>query len=98
MRTRDRCLLLESDSKLTSMRSAEPLLLRNPKRERRGDARRTRRNDAPTAFHRRLPSYAPTRVVDAPELAAAFGASTLTVKDESHRLNMPSFKILGASW
>jgi len=31
-------------------------------------------------------------------LAAAFGVSALTVKDESRRLNMPSFKILGASW
>jgi len=36
--------------------------------------------------------------VDAPDLAAAFGVSALSVKDESHRLNMPSFKILGASW
>jgi diaminopropionate ammonia-lyase len=80
------------------MPSAEPLLLRNPKRERRGDARRARRSDAPTAFHRRMPGYAPTRVVDAPDLAAAFGVSSLTVKDESLRLNMPSFKILGASW
>jgi diaminopropionate ammonia-lyase len=26
------------------------------------------------------------------------GVSALTVKDESYRLNMPSFKILGASW
>jgi diaminopropionate ammonia-lyase len=57
-----------------------------------------RSGDAPTAFHRRLPGYAPTPVVDAPALAAALGASELSVKDESHRLGMPAFKILGASW
>ena len=50
------------------------------------------------AFHRRLPGYAPTPVVDAPGLAAALGVSKLSVKDESHRLGMPAFKILGASW
>ena len=50
------------------------------------------------AFHRRLPGYAPTPVVDAPGIAAALGVSTLSVKDESHRFGLPAFKILGASW
>jgi diaminopropionate ammonia-lyase len=49
-------------------------------------------------FHRRLPGYAPTRVVDAPALASELGLTSLTIKDESHRLGLPSFKILGASW
>ena len=44
------------------------------------------------------PGYAPTRVVDAPALAAELGLAPLSVKDESHRLGLPSFKILGASW
>jgi diaminopropionate ammonia-lyase len=49
-------------------------------------------------FHRRFPGYAPTRVVDAPALAAELGLAGLSVKDESRRLGLPSFKILGASW
>jgi diaminopropionate ammonia-lyase len=52
----------------------------------------------PRAFHRRLPGYAPTPLVDAPALAAALGAGRVVVKDESSRLGLPAFKILGASW
>src|SRR4051812_42220912 len=54
--------------------------------------------DAPRAFHRRLPGYVPTPLVDAPALAAELGLARLWVKDESSRLGLPSFKILGASW
>jgi diaminopropionate ammonia-lyase len=79
------------------MPSAEPLLFLNPSREPRGP-RQSGGEDAPVAFHRHLPDYAPTRVVDAPDLAATLGLSAISVKDESHRLTMPSFKILGASW
>jgi diaminopropionate ammonia-lyase len=53
---------------------------------------------APLAFHRRLPGYAPTRLVDAPSLAALLGVGKVWVKDESARLGLPAFKILGASW
>jgi diaminopropionate ammonia-lyase len=78
------------------MRQAAPVLLVNPGR--RHDAALLR-PDAPSApFHRRLPGYAPTRVVDAPGLAAELGLASLSVKDESQRLGLPSFKILGASW
>lgn len=49
-------------------------------------------------FHRKLPGYAPTPLVDAPELAAYLGVGKLWVKDESLRLDLPSFKILGAAW
>jgi diaminopropionate ammonia-lyase len=49
-------------------------------------------------FHRRLPGYAPSPLVDAPSLAAELGLGGVWVKDESSRLGLPSFKILGASW
>jgi len=52
----------------------------------------------PRAFHRRLPGYAPTPLVDAPRVAAALGVRRALVKDESRRLGMPAYKILGASW
>jgi diaminopropionate ammonia-lyase len=50
------------------------------------------------AFHRSLPGYAPTPLVDAKACAAALGVGRVLVKDESSRLGLPSFKILGASW
>lgn len=49
-------------------------------------------------FHQRLPAYAPTPLVEAPSLAQRLGVSHVWVKDESRRLGLPSFKILGASW
>lgn len=52
----------------------------------------------PRDFHRRLPGYAPTPLVEAPGLAADLGIGRLWCKDESARLGLPSFKILGASW
>jgi diaminopropionate ammonia-lyase len=60
------------------------------------------RNDsvAPSAreFHRRLPGYAPTALVDLPSLALELGVGRVLVKDESSRLGLPAFKVLGASW
>jgi len=53
---------------------------------------------APLDFHRRLPEYAVTPLVDAPGLAGALGVGKVWVKDESWRLGLPAFKILGASW
>ncbi|GAA3994621.1 diaminopropionate ammonia-lyase [Deinococcus rubellus] len=50
------------------------------------------------AFHRALPGYAPTPLVCAPALAAALGVQIAWVKDESSRLGLPAYKILGASW
>ncbi|MBG6092383.1 pyridoxal-phosphate dependent enzyme [Actinomadura viridis] len=49
-------------------------------------------------FHRALPGYAPTPLAEAPELAAELGVERVFVKDESARLGLPTFKILGASW
>jgi diaminopropionate ammonia-lyase len=49
-------------------------------------------------FHRRLPGYTPTPLVEAPHLAASLGLGRLWIKDESCRMGLPAFKILGASW
>lgn len=53
--------------------------------------------DAP-AFHRTFPGYAPTPVRELPDVARVLGVATVAVKDESERLGLPAFKILGASW
>ena len=53
---------------------------------------------APLDFHRRMPGYAVTPLVDAPGLADSLGVGKVWVKDESWRLGLPAFKILGASW
>jgi len=54
--------------------------------------------ESPLEFHRRLPGYAPTPLVEAEGLARQLGVGKLWVKDESSRCGLPSFKILGASW
>lgn len=54
--------------------------------------------DAPLAFHRRLPGYQPTPLVELPALARQLGVGRLWLKDEAQRLGLPSFKILGAAW
>ncbi|MGH2946482.1 MAG: pyridoxal-phosphate dependent enzyme [Solirubrobacteraceae bacterium] len=53
---------------------------------------------APLDFHRSLPGYAPTPLVESPAAARALGVERVLVKDESSRLGLPSFKVLGASW
>ena len=50
------------------------------------------------AFHRALPGYAPTRLINAPTLAAELGVAHVVVKEESLRIGLPAFKILGASY
>ncbi len=50
------------------------------------------------AFHRRMPAYQPTLLLDAPLLAAKIGVGRLLIKAETRRMGLPSFKILGASW
>ena len=50
------------------------------------------------AFHRALPGYAATPLRELPSLAAECGVGGLLVKDESARLGLPAFKVLGASW
>lgn len=57
---------------------------------------------APTAevraFHAGLPGYAPTPLTEVPAIAAELGVGRVFVKDESARLGLPAFKVLGASW
>ncbi len=52
----------------------------------------------PLVFHRKLPGYAPTPLVDCPKLASRLGVGRLLIKSEISRLGLPAFKILGASW
>jgi diaminopropionate ammonia-lyase len=49
-------------------------------------------------FHRSLAGYEATALVELPELAADLGVGRVLVKDESSRLGLPAFKVLGASW
>ena len=53
---------------------------------------------ADPAFHPSLPGFATTPLRPAPKAAQRLGVRSVLVKDESQRLGMPSFKILGASW
>lgn len=64
-----------------------------------GRAWRTRAlRESPIDFHRSLPGYARTPLVALPELAEELGIASVLVKDESQRLGLPAFKILGASY
>jgi len=58
------------------------------------------RDSGPDAleFHRSLPGYAPTELLEAPGIASSLGVDRVWIKDESERFGLPSFKILGASW
>lgn len=49
-------------------------------------------------FHASLARYAPTPLHDVDALATELGVGRVLVKDESSRLGLPAFKILGASW
>jgi diaminopropionate ammonia-lyase len=52
----------------------------------------------PRDLHRTLPGYAVTPLHAMESLAADLGLDGIWVKDESWRLDLPSFKILGGSW
>jgi diaminopropionate ammonia-lyase len=53
---------------------------------------------SPRAFHASMAGYAPTPLRHAPHAARRLGVAEVLVKDESERLGLPSFKVLGASW
>jgi len=57
-----------------------------------GIARMTR------AFHRRIPGYQVSPLKSLPRLAALLGLGGVWVKDESFRLSLSSFKVLGGSF
>jgi diaminopropionate ammonia-lyase len=73
----------------------EPVLVRE---RRPGEVEVATRSDAPRRFHASMPGYAPTPLRRAAHSAARLGVAEVVVKDESARLDLPSFKILGASW
>jgi diaminopropionate ammonia-lyase len=52
----------------------------------------------PMAFHTRMAGYRATPLTTARHLPGHLGHHAVHVKDESHRLGLPAFKILGASW
>jgi threonine dehydratase len=49
-------------------------------------------------FHKRLPGYCPSSLIQLPQVAEDIGVGSVYVKYEGNRLSLPSFKILGASW
>jgi diaminopropionate ammonia-lyase len=59
---------------------------------------RTTSPSTPRAFHRTLAGYDRTPLTPLPSLAAELGVGHVFLKDESRRLGLPAFKILGASW
>lgn len=49
-------------------------------------------------FHRQIPGYRPSPLRNLSHLAAMLGIDSIWVKDESVRLNLNSFKVLGGSF
>ena len=52
----------------------------------------------PFLFHQKLPGYKITPLISLKKLANNLNIGNIWVKDESNRLELPAFKILGASW
>ena len=55
-------------------------------------------DDRPIDYHRSLPEYHATPLLSLPAVARVLGVEKVYLKDESWRLGLPSFKMLGASW
>lgn len=57
-------------------------------------------NDAPNPekLHQSLPGYKPTPLISLDGLANELGVKAVLIKDESNRLGLPSFKLVGAAW
>src|SRR6266702_5097716 len=72
-------------------------MVANPRRD-RGYAGPPRGQTQPISFHRTMPGYAATPVVEMPELAATCKIARVVVKNEQERLGLPPFKLLGSSW
>lgn len=53
---------------------------------------------AVAAFHASLPQFSETPLTECAPLASELGVAHVFIKDESARMGMPAFKILGASW
>ncbi|HVN51334.1 MAG TPA: hypothetical protein VMT43_07875, partial [Acidimicrobiales bacterium] len=50
------------------------------------------------SFHTRLPDAAPTPLLELRPLADELGLGSLLVKDESARLGLQGYEVLGAGW
>ncbi len=61
-------------------------------------AAKDERGAAVEAFHRSLPGFRQTPLLEVERLAPQVGAERAFVKHEQERLGLPSFKVLGASW
>ncbi|XDG02422.1 hypothetical protein ABKA04_002037 [Annulohypoxylon sp. FPYF3050] len=61
-------------------------------------APRSTSSDLVTKFHQQLPNYHPTKLWKLDDVAKEIGVQNVFLKDESSRLGLTSFKILGASW
>ncbi|KAI0896077.1 acetylornithine deacetylase [Annulohypoxylon nitens] len=61
-------------------------------------APRSTSSDSVTKFHQQLPNYHPTKLWELDDVAKEIGVQNVFLKDESSRLGLTSFKILGASW
>ena len=55
-------------------------------------------SDDAASFHAALDGYEPTPLRELAEVAGELDLATVALKDESNRLGLPAFKILGASW
>ena len=51
-----------------------------------------------SSFHHKLPGYSPTKLISLEEVARQIGVKAVYLKNETSRCELPSFKILGASW
>ncbi|MDP8207940.1 MAG: diaminopropionate ammonia-lyase [Candidatus Electryonea clarkiae] len=55
-------------------------------------------NREPLEYHMKLPGYSRTPLHHLNNLSNKLGLKSVLLKDESNRLTLPAFKILGASW
>jgi diaminopropionate ammonia-lyase len=55
-------------------------------------------SSAAARFHASLDGYEPTPLRELASLATELGVAAVWLKDESRRLGLPAFKVLGASW
>lgn len=69
-----------------------------PQRPRSASSTTPPETPAILAFHQSLPGYEQTPLYSCPTVADRLGVGRVVVKDESRRLGLPSFKMLGASW
>lgn len=69
-----------------------------PQRQRSVATTELPKAEAISAFHQSLPGYEQTPLYSCPTIAQRLGVARVVVKDESERLGLPSFKMLGASW